>query len=101
MVGTDDGFLGLSGVKSLAGYLPMGDGRVVRFVLILNGGGVADSATFGPIWSTLHQRDGRLPRHAYRHRPGAEVRAAAVAGGGQCRLQCRRRDGFGYRSSLS
>ncbi len=53
MVGTDDGFLGLSGVKSLAGYLPMGDGRVVRFVLILNGGGVADSATFGPIWSTF------------------------------------------------
>ncbi len=53
MSGADDGFLGLSGVKTLAGYLPLSDGRVVRFVLMLNGGGVADSATFGPIWSTF------------------------------------------------
>lgn len=40
----------LTGVKGLAGYLPIDGGGLVRFVVLLEGAGVSDDASFRPIW---------------------------------------------------
>ena len=40
----------LTGVKALAGYLPVDGGGLVSFVVLLEGPGVSDDATFRPIW---------------------------------------------------
>lgn len=40
----------LTGVKALAGYLPIDGGGLVSFVVLLEGPGVSDDATFRPIW---------------------------------------------------
>ncbi len=48
-----DGLEGVPGVKSLAGYLPLADGRVVELALLLNGPLIADPAVYGPILDAL------------------------------------------------
>lgn len=40
----------LTGVKALAGYLPVEGGTLVSFVVLLEGSGVSDDSTFRPIW---------------------------------------------------
>lgn len=40
----------LTGVKALAGYLPVEGGTLVSFVVLLEGAGVSDDSTFRPIW---------------------------------------------------
>lgn len=40
----------LTGVKALAGYVPVDGGGLVSFVVLLEGQGVSDDATFRPIW---------------------------------------------------
>ena len=40
----------LTGVKALAGYVPVEGGGSVSFVVLLEGQGVSDDATFRPIW---------------------------------------------------
>lgn len=40
----------LTGVKALAGYVPIEGGGLVSFVILLEGAGVSDDATFRPIW---------------------------------------------------
>ena len=40
----------LTGVKALAGYLPVDGGGLVSFAVMLVGDGVSDDATFRPVW---------------------------------------------------
>jgi D-alanyl-D-alanine carboxypeptidase/D-alanyl-D-alanine-endopeptidase (penicillin-binding protein 4) len=40
----------LTGVKALAGYVPVVGGGLMSFVVLLEGPGVSDDATFRPIW---------------------------------------------------
>ncbi len=40
----------LTGVKALAGYVPVDGAGLISFVVLLEGPGVSDDATFRPIW---------------------------------------------------
>lgn len=43
----------LTGIKALAGYLPLQGNSPVRFVLIMNRNGIDNQAQYRPIWNTL------------------------------------------------